>query len=118
MKFLSLSSKAFSKLIIELRMMLPFALVELGCRSNNGVIKMAFYIKIEKVGEDSEKAVYQFIGDREAVGKFSISKDSGELHLLEGMPGDVDEGAYRRASIKIFREWRNGNLPETAEWAS
>ncbi len=79
---------------------------------------MAFYIRIEKVTEDNDKAGYRFIGDDNYQGSFAILKTSGELNLIEGIPGDLDGGMYRRASMKILREWRNGNLPELAEWAS
>jgi hypothetical protein len=79
---------------------------------------MAFYIKIEKTEEDNDKATYRFTGDGGASGKFAISKESGEFELVEEMPGDIEQAVYRRASIKILREWRNGNLPEMTEWAS
>jgi hypothetical protein len=79
---------------------------------------MAFYIRIEKLSDDDHKATYRFIGDGDLHGIFTITKNLGELNLIEGMPGDTDQGVYRRASIKILREWRNGNLPEFTEWAS
>lgn len=79
---------------------------------------MAFYIKIEKTFEDGEKATYRFTGDAGAAGLFTINKETGDFSLLEAMPGDDDQSAYRRASIKILREWREGNLPKMTEWAS
>jgi len=79
---------------------------------------MAFYIKIEKTDEDNEKVIYSFTGDGGNTGIFEINKISGDLNLLEGMPGDSDEAMYRRASIKILKEWKIGNLPNMTEWAS
>ncbi len=79
---------------------------------------MAFYIKIEKTAETSDKAIYRFTGDGCASGKFSINKNSGEFELIEAMPGDNEQAVYRRASIKILRKWREGNLPDMTEWAS
>jgi hypothetical protein len=79
---------------------------------------MAFYIKIEKTDEDDSKATYRFTGDGGACGLFEIDKESGEFTLKEPMPGDEAKNVYRRASIKVLREWREGNLPEKTEWAS
>jgi hypothetical protein len=79
---------------------------------------MAFYIKIEKTNEENDKATYRFTGDGGNSGLFEIDKESGEFSLLEPMPGDEDQNVYRRASIKILREWREGNLPDMTEWAS
>ena len=79
---------------------------------------MAFYIKIEKTEEDGDKAIYRFIGDGGASGKFSINKETGRFDLIEEMPGDSEQAVYRRASIKILREWREGKLPDITEWAS
>lgn len=79
---------------------------------------MAFYIEIEKIHEDDEKACYRFTGNGGSYGIFGIDKKSGEFSLLEPLPGDDEQNVYKRASIKILREWKNGNLPEVTEWAS
>lgn len=79
---------------------------------------MAFYIKIEKTEEDDDRAIYRFTGDGGASGTFSIDKGTGSFNLIEEMPGDGEQAVYRRASIKILRGWREGNLPDMTEWAS
>lgn len=79
---------------------------------------MAFYLKIEKTNEEKDKAIYRFTGDGGKSGLFEINKKSGELLLLEPMFGDENQNAYKRASIKILREWREGSLPSMTEWAS
>ncbi|MEJ2463484.1 MAG: hypothetical protein P8098_17920 [Candidatus Thiodiazotropha sp.] len=79
---------------------------------------MAFYFKIEKTDENDSKVTYRFTGDRGVFGLFEIDKGSGEFTLKEPMPGDEAQNIYRRASVKVLREWREGNLPEKTEWAS
>lgn len=79
---------------------------------------MAYWIKIEKTNEGGDKVIYRFTSDGGNSGVFEINKESGELSLLEPMPGDEEQNIYRRASIKIIREWKSGSLPDVTEWAS
>lgn len=79
---------------------------------------MAFYIKIEKISDDENKAEYRFTGDHGRVGRFEIDKPSGEVQLLEEMGGDSGSASFKRASMKIKKSWMNGVLPDFAEWAS
>ncbi|MBV9494353.1 MAG: hypothetical protein JOZ54_08900 [Acidobacteria bacterium] len=79
---------------------------------------MAFYIEINKESEDARAAQYRFEADRQGVGRFEIDKATGQVELLSPMPGDEKEKVFQRAAVKIIREWREGRLPERAEWAS
>ena len=47
-----------------------------------------------------------------------MNKSNNSFVLLKPMEGDEEEHVFRRATIKILRKWREGNLPEMTEWAS
>lgn len=79
---------------------------------------MAFYLLIEKTSENDLVVSYRFTGDGGRTGSFQIDKESGEVSLVEQMPGDEQGHAFNRAAVKIMREWKQGNLPAFAEWAS
>jgi hypothetical protein len=79
---------------------------------------MAFYVRINKIAENEAVASYRFEGDLHRTGSFDINKQTGEISLVEPMPGDEKGHAFSRAAAKIMKEWKQGSLPETAEWAS
>lgn len=79
---------------------------------------MAFYIQISKIDESEQAARYRFEGDGGKSGIFEIAKSSGEVTLIEPMPDDEKGHFFNRAAVKILKEWREGVLPETSEWAS
>lgn len=79
---------------------------------------MAFYIRISKVAESDAVASYRFEGDARRSGSFDINKQTGEVSLVEQMPGDEKGHVFSRAAAKIMKEWKQGRLPENAEWAS
>lgn len=79
---------------------------------------MAFYISIHKVSEDDGAARYRFVGDNGRAGTFAIDKETGEISLVEKMPGDEGGHMFNRAAMKILRAWKQGSLPESTEWAS
>ena len=72
---------------------------------------MAFYIVINKENESDKTVRYRFeSGERSGV--FEINKATGEVELFLPMPGDEKEHVFMRAAAKIFKEWREGRLPE------
>ena len=77
-----------------------------------------FYIMIHKEGETAQSAQYRFEADHQRVGRFEIDKATGRVELLSPMPGDEKEMFFQRAAVKIIRAWREGRLPDRAEWAS
>jgi hypothetical protein len=80
-------------------------------------IEMAFYIRITKLSEDDSRAVYRFEGDGRA-GMLSISKESGEVSLLESAVQDEKGHYFQRAAAKLYKHWGAGELPSSTEWAS
>jgi len=80
-------------------------------------IEMAFHIRITKLSEDNSRAVYRFEGDGR-VGTLSISKESGEVSLLEAAAQDEKGHYYQRAAAKLHKHWGAGELPSSTEWAS
>lgn len=80
-------------------------------------IEMAFYIRITKLSEDDSRAVYRFEGDGR-VGTLSISKESGEVSLLEAAAQDEKGHYFQRAAAKLYKHWGAGELPSSTEWAS
>ncbi|MHA6916155.1 hypothetical protein ACQUJO_23930 [Ralstonia pseudosolanacearum] len=79
---------------------------------------MAFHITMEKIAENTLTADYRFKVSDGRSGVFQIDKESGEIALLEEMPGDEGRHLFTRAAVKIMRSWKQGNLPSVAEWAS
>lgn len=79
---------------------------------------MAFHIVIEMIDEGDDVANYRFKSDGGRVGLFQINKSSGEVKLIEQMPGDEGGHIFNRAAVKVMREWKRGKLPSVAEWAS
>ncbi|WP_395689826.1 hypothetical protein [Caenimonas koreensis] len=79
---------------------------------------MSFYIRIQKVSDQAAAALYTFECDPEHRGVFELDKRTNEVTLLEPMLGDEQQSCFKRASMKIQREWRDGRLPDVSEWAS
>ena len=79
---------------------------------------MAFYVKLEKHAEDSKSATYSFWTVPEHLGELKSDKSSGEVLLLLPVVGDEQERLFARAAMKLRREWQQGRLPESTEWAS
>jgi hypothetical protein len=79
---------------------------------------MALYIMIRKVAENPTSAEYTFGASEDRLGQLKLDKATGNMVLVEPVPGD-DEGAlYRRAAYKIKQHWAAGDLPESTCWAS
>lgn len=81
---------------------------------------MAIFIKIAKVEDNDERAEYIF-GHAEmpdVQGRLKIAKATGEVILLEELPGDVENRAYLRAARKVGLAWREGKYPDKLCWAS
>ena len=79
---------------------------------------MAFYVKIVKQTEKSASVMYSFWSVPESVGTLEIDKTSGEVTLLSPLKGDEQERVFMRAAVKLRREWQEGRLPDSTEWAS
>lgn len=79
---------------------------------------MAFYVAIQKTGEDDIYAEYKFGPNAESVGYLRINKGTGEINVLEDAPED-DTCAYSiRASRKLTLHFRNNEFPEVTCFAS
>ncbi len=89
-------------------------------------------IPIKKVSEDNEIVEYQFAVDiyepdpkrngrftivGEAQGVFCLDKKSGEINLLDKMPGDKNNKRFLRASKCIQRHWEKGDYPDSTMFA-
>jgi hypothetical protein len=79
---------------------------------------MAFYIKLRKPCDDANAAKYCFESDYENFGSLAIDKLSGQVTLLEPLPGDDKTLFFLRAAARIRKEWKDGRLPSEVEWAS
>ena len=49
---------------------------------------------------------------------FDFNLIDGNVQLINVMEGDENEQCFKRAAAKIYKEWKAGNLPDVAEWAS
>lgn len=67
--------------------------------------------------EDPAATRYQFTSDTRA-GSFEIDKSTGNVKLINEMPGDAAGRHFEKAAVKIMRAWKTGQLPDFAEWAS
>ncbi|WP_312320130.1 hypothetical protein [Stenotrophomonas sp.] len=54
----------------------------------------------------------------DVTGRFCIDRESGAATLIEPMPGDEAKRAYLRASYKIFKYWKAGELPDFARYCA
>lgn len=79
---------------------------------------MAFYVKLNKIFEDSSIAKYSFGNGEAPLGSLTIDKSSGEVTLLEPLSGDDKSLFFNRAGAKIRKEWKEGRFPDSTEWAS
>ncbi len=78
---------------------------------------MAVYIEITKVSECDSEALYRY-ETRSGAGKFSVSKSTGEIRVIEQLEGDEQGKLFARAAHKIQRAFEHGELPDREEWAS
>ena len=79
---------------------------------------MAFYVILLKERETLERAVYLFGINERQLGRLEISKDNGSVQQLNPAPTDHSLALFTRASVKIYKHWKAGNLPDKTEWAS
>jgi hypothetical protein len=79
---------------------------------------MAFYVKLQKSFEDKDVAKYNFGGTDDFFGVLEIDKLSGEVTLISPLSSDSNNMFFNRAGAKIRKEWKEGNFPDTTEWAS
>lgn len=79
---------------------------------------MAFNVFIEKFAGGEGLVTYRFWDFPDKVGVLSIGRKSGEIMLVEAMPGDSGNAHFTRAGVKILQYWRKGELPESARFCS
>ena len=81
---------------------------------------MAVHIGITKIQEDDTSVVYAFTRSEppSPQGRLRIDKATGQVTLIEQLPGDTDGRAYSRAAHKIKTAWRVGTYPDKTCWAS
>ena len=76
------------------------------------------YILIHRKEDSSSHAEYVFGENEDAVGRLRLSKETGEVTLLEAAPGDTHLGMFQRAARKLTVHWRAGETPEKTCWAT
>ncbi|MBD1229605.1 hypothetical protein [Xenorhabdus griffiniae] len=84
---------------------------------------MAFHILMFKKEENEISAQYLYMSTTSRHsemehGLFEINKENGDVTLVRLADYDEQKHFFQRASFKIFKHWKNGELPEEAEWAS
>ena len=79
---------------------------------------MAIYISIKQTANEIDFVEYSFGNNENQLGKLRISKDSGEISLVESYSTDNEQGIYQRAAHKIKKHWESGELPKETCWAS
>jgi hypothetical protein len=79
---------------------------------------MAIYIEIRKVMEQEVFAdfVCSLVDGRK--GRIRLDKMTGDISLLEAIPGDTENRLFSRASHKLKKHWSLGEIPEKTSWAS
>ena len=79
---------------------------------------MAFYIKIDKISETVDEAIYEFSDTETGTGRLRLDKVSGYVTEVVAAPGDSRGHRFQRAAVKVVRHWREGPLPGKTCWAS
>lgn len=79
---------------------------------------MAFYVKLNKISDNDSSVRYSFEADPARIGVLALNKATGDSQLVQPMPSDEGLHCYTRAAVKVRREWSEGRLPQTLEWAS
>ena len=82
-------------------------------------MSLGLEIHIEQTGLDESCATYSFYQVGQGPGRLMISRQTGEVTLLEAAPNETaSNDIFLRAASKLTRHWRNGELPERTFWAS
>lgn len=79
---------------------------------------MAVYLDIKKSAETAQIVEYTYATTDQRKGRFTIDRQSGETKLIDCADGEAEESLYQRASFKIKKAWKEGNLPDFTCWAS
>jgi hypothetical protein len=77
---------------------------------------LAFYILIDKISESEREAFYRFYdtGYPDEVGELRLDKATGSIEMTK----PSRDAFFSRAAVTVARHFRDGNLPESACWAS
>jgi hypothetical protein len=79
---------------------------------------VAVYISIRKINDSETDADYTFSLVDRTSGSLRINKATGDVKLLEPLPGDNEERLFARAAHKVRQHWSKGEFPESTSWAS
>ncbi|WP_444940643.1 hypothetical protein ACJJI3_19445 [Microbulbifer sp. ZKSA004] len=83
-------------------------------------------IDLNKELEDEIMCKYSFCSNakvsdgtiKKVKGMLSIDKSSGEVELIDKMPGDDENMVFFRARAKIRKHWNNGEYPSVTMFAA
>ena len=80
---------------------------------------MAIYVPIRKVKEDDVSVEYRFSWSMETnFGLLQVDKRTGEVRVIQALPGDEKNRAFNCAARKVFLHWKEGEFPDETCWAS
>lgn len=76
------------------------------------------YIAIRKIHTTSGFYVYSFGPTEENMGKLRIQIETGEIEILEEVPGDLTKFNSLRAIRKLTLHYRNREFPDVTCFAA
>lgn len=79
---------------------------------------MAFYIEIEKIEQTKFFVRYKYYTSPENVGVLELDLKKEKIIEIDAAPEDKNGLLFQRASMQIFKHWKNGEFPEKTYWAS
>jgi len=79
---------------------------------------MAICVLLRKESETERDAIYFFGPDEGRFGKWMIDKRSGEIELLEPIPGDRTTFYSSRAASRLEQHFKKGEFPDETMYAT
>jgi len=79
---------------------------------------MAICVLLRKESETEQEAVYLFGPDEGRLGKLMIDKRTGEIDVLEPIPGDQTTFYSSRAARRLEQHFKNGEFPDETMYAT
>jgi len=79
---------------------------------------MAICVVLRKESETERDAVYLFGPDEGCLGKVMIDKRTGEIQVLEPIPGDRTTFYSSRAARRLEQHFKKGEFPDETMYAT
>lgn len=79
---------------------------------------MAFYIELEKVEQTEKYVRYKYYTSATNIGILELDFEKENIVEVSPAPDDKNGLLFQRASMRIFKHWKNDEYPSKTCWAS